>query len=318
MLDLYEFWHSAAAVLALLWLRRQPVWQAQFGQRQSSLLIAGALLPLLDTFVAALLAPDSIGFLTRTRWLHGLPGGALALCGAALLMAFVTGFRRAGSSTLWLAAGWSWHLVLDALTPAGLWLGAPEDPAPVDWPAFPEGHWLLIVLFLLALAVTRARPDWERWTRLAVWPLLALYFAGGMLQYGVVSLRAARLAQPGQTVDVVPADAWRMRWRVVLSDGVEHHVGQLGAWGSVLTEPSPVPRGNDEARLLALLADPVVHRFYFRVFRNPVAQVDESPVQTTLTLREAGDLDSGQAGATFTFETDLDGRERVYRVTHFN
>lgn len=318
MFDLSEFWHAGAAVLLVLWARREPAWQARFGKREASLAIAGALLPLLDDLMAALFAPDWIEFLTRTRWMHSVPMGALSITAASLLAAFATGFRRAASALLWIAAGWSGHLALDLLTPSGIELGVPEDPAPFDWPAFAAGHGALILLLAVALVAIHVKPAWFRWTRLAAWSLLGAYLAGGVVQFAVVYGRAAALAQAGHGFDVVPDSIWRTRWRVVLTGGSQHEVGELSFWGGTLTEPSPLPRGNDEARLLTLLADPVVRRFYFRVFRNPVAQVDETPAQVSLTLREASDLDAGKPGAAFMFETGLDGRERVYHVERFN
>jgi len=318
MWDAFEIWHSATAAAIVLWARREPLWRARFRPRTSRLVIAGALLPLLDYLVAAVFAPDSIEFITRARWMHSVPLGALLLAGAVLLAAFVEGFRRALTAVFALAAGWALHLSLDTLTPAGIWLGLPERPAPFDWPAFAHGHWPLLALLLIAFATVRARPAWARGTRGAAWALIAVYFAGGIAQFGVVSVRAAALARPERAWDVVPQGVWRARWLLVITDDAEHRIGELGAWGGVIAEPSPVARGNDEARLLALLADPVVRRFYFRVFRHPVTQVDESPIQLTLTMREASDLDAGEPGATFTFETDLDGRERVYHVDRFD
>jgi hypothetical protein len=318
MLDRYEFWHAAGAVLIVLLARREPRLAARLGARDWRLLIAGALLPLGDYLGAALLAPDSIEFLIRSRWLHSVLDGGLVIAAGGLLGAFLIGWRRALAGALVVALGWAFHLALDAVTEAGIWIGPAGGSARLDWPAFAAGHMPLVAALTLAWLAPRIWGGRAPFWRAGAWAITALYFGGGALQFAVVFQRAAGLARPGEAWDVTPADSWRAQWRLVLTDGGLYRVGELGPFGEPRDEPSPVPRWNDQPRLLGLLADPMVRRYYFQVFRHPVTQVDETSARITLMMREASDVDAGSPGATFTFETDLDGRDRLYRVERFD
>jgi hypothetical protein len=79
-----------------------------------------------------------------------------------------------------------------------------------------------------------------------------------------------------------------------------------------------VPRWNDEALFLKLLGDPVVNRFYFRVFRHPVVRLDVSGAQLTLLMEELVHPGSPASGPAFYVESDASGRKRFYQLQRFN
>ena len=97
-----------------------------------------------------------------------------------------------------------------------------------------------------------------------------------------------------------------------------YRVTELRAFGARLAPSTGVEAWNDQPRLLSLLADPAVRRFYFQVFRHPVARIEESPARLSLILQEAGDQVRSEPGRTFTYETTPDGEETVYRVARFD
>jgi len=318
MIDRYELWHSTAALLLILLLRHDPRSARFLGRRGIALLLTGALLPLLDYTPALLLAQDSIAFLSRPRWMHSLLYGALWTAGGSLLVSFTAGPRWAMRVTPLVAAGFGLHLLLDWAAGSRVWLGFPGGAEFTAWQPFAKGHGLLIALLVAGHAAAEALPRHRRWVRRIVPAVLAVYLIGGTVQYLAVQYRARGQAQGHGTPAVEPANAWRTRWLAISDTGSGYRVSELSAFGARLAPSISVAAWNDQPRLLSLLADPAVRRFYFQVFRHPVARIEESPARLSLILQEAGDQVRSEPGRTFTYETTPDGEETVYRVARFD
>jgi hypothetical protein len=288
------------------WLRRTA------GVEGLLLLALGALLPLLDPLRFALIAEDQIAYLTQdpvfTGPLAGLAAAGLAAAGGTALG---IPLRRCLRWWGWAAAGVLLPILLASLTPSGApWL-APFLAHRFAWPILPKGCMVLLALLALGLA------GWELWPRRRTGLLRGMGIAATLLALagiaGQAGLGSALPVPAGALREIEPDPFWPGRWLdvVVESDRYTAVTRGLGSEGDV---PSAVPRWNDQTRLLQLLEDPVLRRFYFEVFRHPVVAVEATDFQIRLSMRELGDALVGEPGPTLVYETDAHGRHRQYRV----
>ncbi|HKI96967.1 MAG TPA: hypothetical protein VKB51_00700 [bacterium] len=310
--------NSTAAILlgTLAW--HYPALRRSWGRRGFALYVLGTLLPFLDTAVQHVTTDDRIGFLSAQP-LFQAPLYGLALIGAlAVLVGFALSPRPALAMALGLGAGYAAHVVLSLLTPAGWPLLAPWTAERIALPILPAGHVLLLLVLFPLLIATEALPRWRRWIAPAAGVLAGAYLLAGAVQWGIVTYRVRGLATPETTVGVYPAGPWLARWLVVEEGPERYQLRRMYALTDPLPGPETMPRWNDEPLFLKLLGDPVVSRFYFRVFHHPVVRLDVSGAQITLLMQEVQDQTPLVPGPTFYLESDLSGRNRFYQLQRFD
>jgi hypothetical protein len=317
-----SFLNAAAALLCVGALWHVPWIRRHAGAGGLALGMVGALLPLLDPLRFAIVSEDQIAYLTQDPVFAGpLPGlAAIALASGAAL---VLGMRRRRCLRLaaWAAAGVLVPMVLNALTPEGTpWL-APFDAERTAWPVLPAGHGWLIAALGAGLAAAELWPRGGKrlggkhvrgsWALVAAGGVVAVQLAIGIV--GQVSLRS-RGTTTADTLHGLELDPfWPGRWLDIVADGDTYTAVTRGL-GSAGDTPEVLPRWNDQGTLLRLLEDPVLRRFYYDVFRHPVATVSVSDSQIRLTMRELADTLVGAQGPTLLYETDAHGRLRRYQV----
>jgi hypothetical protein len=147
---------------------------------------------------------------------------------------------------------------------------------------------------------------------------VALYAA---LALGGFLWAASRVPLPGDAVaprSIEPDGIWPVAWLII-----DRAPGSFAVTRVRLGEPAPekpvrIARWNDEPLFLAKLGDPVVYRLYARAFLHPVAELSTQGSQTTLTVQELAYHVAGADGPSFVLESDLDGRNRLYRLERFD
>ena len=308
---------SAAIVLAVLaW--HVPGVARRFGRGGLALFVAGVLLPFLDPGLFHLLAVDRIELLSRPPLVQA-PLLALGLIAAlAVLVACAATPRRALAVALGLGAGYALHALLALLTPVGWPLLAPFSGARVMLPILPAGHLVLLGVAFAGLVLAEALPRWRRGLVVGTLVLAGAYGLAGAVQYAILTARVQPLASADAQVQVYPDGNSLARWEVVLEGPQRYELRRARALTQPLPEPRVLPRWNDEALFLKLLGDPVVSRFYFRVFHHPVVRLDVSGAQITLLMQELEDQSPLVPGPTFYLESDLSGRNRFYQLQRFN
>jgi hypothetical protein len=306
------FLNAAAALLCVALL-----WQVDWVQRRAgipglALLVVGCLTPLLDPLRFALNSQDQIAYLTQDPLFSG-PLVTLAAITLASVGRFVL-----GASLLSCAMAWGWAaggalvpIGLACLTPGGApWL-APYSAHRYSWPVLPQDYVPVIVLPAIALAGGELWPRGKRWLVPAAAALIVLWAIPGMA--GEEGFGSPAPVPPGAVRDIEPDAFWPGRWVDIVVEG-SRYVAVSRGLGSDGDVPSVTPRWNDEVRLLPLLDDPVLRRFYFEVFRHPVVRVDATDSQIRLTVQELADALVGAPGPTLLYETDAHGRHQRYRV----
>ena len=292
-------------------------WQVPWVRRRAGpagllVLMLGAVLPLLDPLRFSIVSEDQIAFLTQDPMFSGpLSGLALAALAAAIAFALGMPARRCLGWWGWAAAGILPPPLLASFTPGGAaWL-APYLAHRYSWPILPEDHIWLIGILGTALVIVELWPRRKRWVLGIAAGLVFLEAAIGLA--GQLGLGTHIASTPNSTREIEPDGLWPGRWlEVVVSP--ERYVAVTRGLGSAGDQPSVTPRWNDQVRLLRLLEDPILRRFYFEVFRHPVATVETSDSKIRLTVRELADAIVGAKGATLVFETDAHGRHRQYLV----
>jgi hypothetical protein len=310
--------NATAAILLGSLASHHPVLARRFGRWGLALYVAGTLLPFLDAALLPFLTADRIALLSRPPMFQG-PLYGLALIGAlAVLVGLALAPRPALATALGLAAGYGAHIVLSLLTPVGWPLLAPFSAARVALPVLPAGHLALLTVLFAGLALAEWLPRWRRWVAPGTAVLAGAWLLAGAVQWGIVTYRVQGLAQPGTELHVAPDGDWLPRWQVVLEGPERYELLRMYAFSEPLPEAREMPRWNDEALFLKLLGDPVVSRFYFRVFHHPVVRLDVSGAQITLLMQELEDQNPPVPGPTFYLESDLSGRNRFYQLQRFN
>lgn len=322
MLERHLMLNAAVAVLlgCLAWLH--PGLGRRLGRPGLALYVAGALLPFLDTALFHVITADRIELLSRPP-LFAAPVYALALIGAVAVLAALAGplpgvTARAVRIALLLAAGFAAHVGLAVLTPVGWPLLAPFLAQRMALPVLPTGHLPLLAVLLAGLVAAEGLRRWRRWIAPGVAMLAVAYGLAGAVQYALVAWPVRNHAPPGGHVHVYPDNPWLTRWQVVVEGPERYALWRQRAGAGEWPEPRTLPRWNDQALFLKLLGDPVVNRFYYRVFQHPVVRLDVSGSQITLLMQELQDQSPLVPGPTFYLESDLTGRNRFYQLQRFN
>ena len=308
---------ATAALLVLAWGLHWPGLTRRIPRPAWWLAGAGTLLPLLDPLLSRLSLEDQIAALTRTPLFAGpLPSlGLIAL--VALAVSIWQAGRPAARVLGALTAGLAIHLALRALTPWGVPVLAPFSPARYGWPVLPQSHALAIPLLGAAVMAHELWPGrgWLRWSALAGVTLYVALALGGWLW------AAARVPRPGDAVaprSIEPDGIWPVAWLIIDRAPWSFEVARVRLGEPEAGKPVRIPRWNDEPLFLAKLGDPVVYRLYARAFLHPVAELSTSGSQTTLTVEELAYNVAGSDGPSFVLESDLDGRNRLYRLERFD
>ena len=308
---------TATILLACLaWLH--PGVSRRFGRGGLALVVAGALLPGADVLWFHLTTADRIELLSRSPLIEAPLFALLSIAALAVLVGFIASPRVAAAAALGLGVGYAAHGVLAVLTPVGWPLLAPFSQARVALPILPGGHLPLLLLLFIALAAAEGAPRWRRWVVPGAAVLSGLYLLAGAVQFGIVTARVQPLATAGTRVHVYPDGNWLARWQVISEGPERYELRRPRVLTQPLPEPKTMPRWNDQALFLKLLGDPVVNRFYFRVFHHPVVRLDVSGSQITLLMQELEDQSPLVPGPTFYLESDLSGRNRFYQLQRFN
>ncbi len=309
--------NSAAGLLLVGLVWRHPAARAWLGRRTPALMAAGTLIPLLDLVVLLPLVVDRLELLSRPPLFRSPAVAAALIAALAWLTSQWRDLAAARRVALGLAGGYALHTAMALLTPAGVPLLAPWSAARVSLPVFPVGHPPLLVLLGAALLVQGRVSRRFPWGRNLALGLTGLYLVAGTGQFAVVSLRAAGLGGEGAAVHVYPDGNWLLGWQVVEERDASYRFRRHRVLDADFGPGVVQARWNDQARFLTLLGDPVVTRFYYRVFRHPVARVDASGGQVTLLIQELEDLHPRVPGRTFSLERDLDGQNRLYQLLRF-
>jgi hypothetical protein len=314
--------NATGAVLLAVLAWHHPALARHHGRWGLALFVAGALLPFVDTALYHAIAADRIDLLTRPPLLQAPLFGLLGI-GVLALLAGVAAPPRLGWAValrlaLGVGAGYAAHIALSVLTPVGWPLWAPFSLARASLPILPGGHPPLLLALLVGLALAEALPRRRPWIATGAAALAGVYVLTGALQYTIVAVRARALATPAAQVHVYPDGDWLLRWQVVLEAPERYELSRHRVLARPRPEPRVMPRWNDQAVFLKLLGDPVVNRFYFRVFHHPVVRLDVSGSQITLLMQELQDQSPLVPGPTFYLESDLSGRNRFYQLQRFN
>lgn len=310
--------HATVAVLLLCLGCHHSGWARRLGRPAFSLMICGALLPLLDLLLFYLRASDRVALFSEPPFFSALFYGLLSLAGLAALTAFLAGLAVAARVFLLLLAGYLLNQVLALFTPAGAALLAPFNPVRQSLPLFYSGHALLLGVLVLALILLEALPRHRRaagWTAVG---LLLAYVLAGVGQYTYMVHAARHLGSEAAEISVEPASPWLTRWLVTVVEGNTYQVRRHGLDEGHFEEPEILERWNDEVMMAHLLGDPTVSLFFRRVFRHPVARLESTDLRVTLIMREAGDFAPPVPGRTFLYEADHEGRNRFYQVQRFH
>lgn len=309
---------AAAVVLLLCLAYHHPGLSGRLGRGGFAVLIAGALVPVLDLVWFYLRASDRIEFLTQPPMVAGLCYGTLLIGAVAALAGFLIGPERAGRTFVLLMGGFLLYQALELLTPAGAPLFSPFLPRRVALPLFPVGHPLLVGALLVMLVAHEALPRFRRSVGWVSAALLGLYVVAGGGQYAHLTLKAAELAPPGTELSVEPDDPWLHRWLITVTERGSYQMRRQGIEVPQFGPPEELQRWNDEALLIRLLSDPTVERFFQQVFRHPVVRVEATDLRVTLIMQEAEDQAPPVPGPTFYYEVDHEGHNRFYQVQRFD
>ena len=280
-------------------------------------MIAGALLPLCDLLVNFMVADDRIEALSREPLFSAPLIGTAFIASLVMLTAFVAPMSTAIRFGLSLLAGYALFMLILFFTPVGVPIAFPFSEMHWSLPVFPIGHPPLLIFLLTATAVMAIWKGSRRWFRPFSLVMVGVYLLLGFGQYGVIAHQVGHLGTPGQKVHIYPDSPWMWRWRVVVESTEEYQLRRHHVLRDDFAEPRFIPRWNDQALFLKLLADPVVNEFYYRVFRHPVVQLDTSGSQITLLLQELEHQWPLVPGPTFYLESDLNGRNRLYQLQRF-
>jgi membrane-bound metal-dependent hydrolase YbcI (DUF457 family) len=309
---------ATVALLVLAWGLHWPALTRRIPRPAWWLAGAGTLLPLLDPVASRLSLEDQIAALTRTPLFAG-PLPSLGLIAAlALAVGIWQGARPGAQALAALTAGLVLHLAPTALTPWGVPMLAPFSPARFGWPVLPQSHALAIPLLAggaIAHELWPSRGRWLRWSALAGVTLYAAVAVGGFLW------AAARVPPPADAIaprSIEPAGIWPVAWLIIDRAPGSFAVTRVRLGEPEAGQPERIARWNDEPLFLSTLGDPVVYRLYARAFLHPVAELTTSGSQTTLTVQELAHQVAGSAGPRFVLESDLDGRNRLYRLERFD
>lgn len=310
--------NAAVAILlgCLAWQHRGLARRA--GRWGLVLYVLGVLLPFADFGLFTFLLPDRIAVLSHAPWVDAPPIGLALVAALAVLAGFALSPRAGGLLALCMAAGYLAPIALSLLTPVGWPLLAPFSAARVSLPILPSGHLLLLAVLLATVFAAEVLPHWRRWIAGAAVVLACAYGLAGAVQWGLLTARVRGLASPQAQVRVVPDGQLLTRWLVIVEGPETYALRRLPRFDAPLPQPTVLPRWNDEPLFLKLLGDPVVSRFYFRVFHQPVVRLDVSGAQVTLLMQEARDQSPLVPGPTFYLESDLSGRNRFYQLQRFN
>ncbi|MBI4081254.1 MAG: hypothetical protein HY423_01455 [Candidatus Lambdaproteobacteria bacterium] len=306
---------TASTALALLALALQrPQWRDRLGRAGAAWVTAGTVLPLTDFALGYLATGERIEALARDPLFYVPAYGLTALAGAALVAAIAWGGAQASRAALLVGLGYGLHLALAVLTPTGLPLLAPFSPDPIGVPLSPAGHPLLLGLLLALLAADHLPGRTRPWLKRVALAGVALYGSAAIVQWGWVAWRAQTLRPPGGSVSVEPADPFLTEWLVVGEGRDTFEVRRQRAFAAAWEEPVRIPRWNHVPETLALLADPLLQRLYYRLFRQPVVRVEQSGARTHLFIQEVRDQAPPSAGATLYVESDANAQDRLYQL----
>lgn len=310
---------NAAVAILLGCLAWQGRGLARRGGRSGLVLYTlGVLLPFVDFALFPLLTSDRVAALSHPPWVAAPLYGLALILAAAVLTAFVVSTRAARRVALCMAAGYATHVALAVLTPAGWPLLAPFSAGRVSLPILPQGHLLLLGLLLVTVPLAEAVPRLRRTIGAVAMVLVAAYGLAGALQWGAITWRVQAWNTTDMRVSVLPQGQLLTHWLVVVEGPQDYALRRLPRFDAPMPEPTVLPRWNDEPLFLKLLGDPVVSRYYFRVFHYPVVRLDVSGSQVTLLMQEARDQSPLVPGPTFYLESDLSGRNRLYQLQRFN
>ena len=144
---------------------------------------------------------------------------------------------------------------------------------------------------------------------------MAVYtaFAGGELF--MLHLHARSLAPRNVAARVEPLDALLREWVVVKETAEGYRLRRWRTFGNTMTEQELTPRSNEPGVLAWLMADPTLRRFYYRLFRIPVAKVEFSNSQFLLVVQELADTEGG--GRTLHVDMDRSGGGGFYELERF-
>ena len=304
----------------LAWLH--PGVSRRFGRAGLVLVVSGALLPGIDALWFHLTTTDRIELLSRAPLVEAPFYAVLLIFALSVLAGFIAapgfGVKAGFAVALGLGTGYATHALLAVLTPIGWPVLAPFEPARVALPILPAGHLPLLLVLLVTLSAAEATPRWRFWIVRGAAALVGVYLLAGAVQFVIVSVRVQPLATADTSVHVYPDGNWLASWQVISEGPDRYELRRQYALTEPLPEPKTMPRWNDQPLFLKLLGDPVVNRYYFRVFHHPVVRLDVSGSQITLLMQELEDQSPIVPGPTFYLESDLSGRNRFYQLQRFN
>ncbi|MDH5752722.1 MAG: metal-dependent hydrolase [Deltaproteobacteria bacterium] len=318
MTELEYLLTTLAAVLIVAVMRHWRPLAGWLDRPGFLLAMTGACIGLLDPALGFMLAPDRIAMLARPPVFAGGLAGLMLIAAVALLAGFTVGGRRALKAAGLLAGGYALFLILSLFSVAGVPLLEPFSDYQVRIPIFPTGYILLIALLAVGLVSI------ELWNKKQprVFPVVAvfigLYFVLAVVVANIANIKGSGLEGPGLRVNVYPGNIWHTHWILVTTRGDQYELRRYDLFGPGLTPPAVIRRWNDEPMLIRLLSDPVVGYFYWRMFNNPVVNIENTNTQISLMIQEAHSLVPMVPGKTFILESDLRGRNRYYQLQRFD
>lgn len=308
----------SAFVLLTAWAYHHPEVSRWLGPRGLYLILLGGAFPLVESLGVSLFSGDRIAFLVYVPLFHGIFFGVLVLAFISTLVGAWTGWLVGLRSFFVMGLGYLLMLLLALMTPSGVHLATPFSEFRYSLPFFPVGHPLLIALLVLILLALEGFRAWRRgFFGLGV-ALVLFYFLAGPLQYGLIRFQAGAEAGPNGIISVSPVGGFFSKWLVVLEEGGSYRFRRARIDLMAATPWVSVPRWNNEALTARMLGNPVINRFYFHIFSQPVLQVDQTGSQITLIMKELENQRPEVPGRRFYFETDINGRNRLYEVNRFN
>ncbi len=308
-----SLFHSAVAVLLASLIFHHPSVAARLRRPGLALIMVGSLIPLLDYVVFYFRSQESITFFIQDPIFSGLYYGLLLLAVLAALTGPLAGWRRAAPTFVFLSLGYGLHQALCVLTPLGAPLLMPFTARRLEVPIFPAGHPLLLAVLILSLVSMEAMPRFKRFFFRCGVSLVVLYGLAGGGQFTYIAFQARALAPEEGRVFIEPADFWLTKWLVIAAGEESYRLRQHHVGLRKFADPLVIPNWNNGALMIQALGNPVVNRYYTRVFRHPVVQLDSSGSQFTLTMRELKHLGPVLPGRRFYFAMDLDGAGRLYK-----
>ena len=215
--------------------------------------------------------------------------------------------------------GYGIQLSLNFLTPVGVPLLAPFSDLKFSFPFFPIGHPPLVVFLLVALLFEPLFSRRFKWSWYPVAGLACVYFIAGSVQFTLIKWEAANLPlEKGGEFHVYPGDRWLTKWRVVAENEETYQIYQRGVFQDRFQGGPKIPRWDNQSHLLNLLGDPIVNRFYYRVFRHPVSKITITGSQLKLSIQELEDEKSQSKARVFFLESNLNGQNRSILLENFN